>query len=146
MRLMSYCPKCGKSYENNKYKCSYCGAPLVYGPSSNEGPGIFEKILQYKSFIILVVLAIAISMVSVVAQILSTTFWIIAAAIAGVAAFTYFRQKNRQKNYGAQNRFGPQPPRNDSFRNQHSRHHIEHKHSNVIPLKRKRSDKDRKTK
>jgi membrane protein implicated in regulation of membrane protease activity len=102
--------------------------------------------MQYKSFVILVVLAIAISMVSIVSQMLSITFWIIAAVIAAVAAFTYFRQKNQQKNYGTQNRFGSQPPRNDSFRNQHSKHHIEHKHSNVIPLRRKRSDKDRKSK
>jgi hypothetical protein len=101
--------------------------------------------MRYKSFIILIVLALAISMVSIVSQMLSTAFWVIAAVIAAVAAFTYFRQKNQQKHYGAPNRFGSQPPRNDSFKNQRSKH-IEHKHSNVIPLRRKRRDEDRKTK
>jgi uncharacterized protein (DUF983 family) len=140
MRLMSYCPKCGRTYEDKKFKCSYCGAPLAYAPST-KGPSSFDKILRYKSFVILIAIAIIISMVGAVAQILNAMFWLVLIGVAAGLLFLFLRQRNHTA------RYNPPSYTDRNLRNDSRRHgHAGRKPSNVIPLRKKRSDKESKGK
>lgn len=139
MKFMSYCPKCGRKYEDSRFKCTYCGSLLAYAPIDHK-PGIFEKIMRYRSFIILLLVALIISSISYAIKALTGIYWlIIISVIVGVVVY-YIRNRKGKNSYQISSYIQKNAYTNNKVRHNTVKGKL-HKPSNVIPFKRKKDVK-----
>ena len=147
---MSLCPKCGSKFESGKFRCSNCGAPLVYAPSPHKGPSLWARFKQYKNILILIALAIAIVALQAV-MVIATIYWLIIGGLAAAVLVLWLRGRSQKRAYS---QYRQQPPQQRRFGSNpngtpNSTHNIRNisktrgKHANVIPFKKKRSPKSK---
>ena len=90
---MAICPKCGSTYEQGRFKCAKCGSLLTYTPVQKK-PSLISKLAKYRSYFILLAVAVAIVLLQI-AMVVTAAFWLIAAAIGVTVLVLWLRGRNR---------------------------------------------------
>jgi len=135
---MSQCPNCGSKFESGKFRCSNCGALLVYGGSPNKKPPLWTKIAKYKSILILLALAIVIASTRAFVA-LNMLLWVFVAGIV-IAVIWFWLRGKMQKGSSQKNRFGGGRPGSGGYNPpKNYRPSDNKKPAKVIPFKKKKS-------
>jgi hypothetical protein len=145
---LSYCQKCGSKFETRGFKCPNCGALLANVPQpKRRGPSLWDKIRPYRSYLILLAIAIVIASTRAVLA-LTTIYWVLLIGLLVAVAVLYLRGRNRGQTYGRPP-YGP--TRGSGTYGPRGRYGNpgspgpsagpQKKHGNVIPFRKKRDSK-----
>jgi hypothetical protein len=115
---------------------------LKYGGSpERKGPSLWQRIMQYKSYIVLVALAIVIAATRATFAVTSI-YWILIIGLVIAVIVLWLRGRNRARQYNQYNRPRSAPPQG-RYPNQGPQAAPHKKHANVIPFRKKRDGKSK---
>jgi len=134
---MSQCPNCGSKFESGKFRCSNCGALLVYGGSSGQKTSLWSKVAKYKSVLILLALAAIIASTRAFVA-LNMLLWVFVAGIV-TAVLVFWLRGRMQAGSFQKNRFGNRPGGGGYSPPRSYRPGSIKKPANVIPFKKKKN-------